>query len=621
MNLADNIITLSGIGPAQAEKLARLEIYTISDLLYHLPFRYEDRRIISKSTSVHPGQMVTLVGKISGIKNEYSKNGKIIQKGEFVDDAGKMSIIWFNQSYLVRSLKKDCLLSFFGKVDWFGKKLVLINPEISDLDLAGSIVPVYPETAGLTSRFLRTKIKGILEKNKFEDKLPPHLGFPELNLSLHKIHFPENPNEIEKYRQRLAFDELLTFEMNNVKKKQDWQSRGVTQKFQINKLQISKFVESLPYKLTASQETAIKEILTDLEKPVAMNRLLEGDVGSGKTVVATIASLVCHANNLKTLFMAPTQILAYQHFETLNQLLSPFKIQVGITTAHKKVDGDVIVGTKSLLGLDFDEVGLVIIDEQHRFGVAQRTLLQHKGGVPHVLTMTATPIPRTMAMTLYGDLNLSILTDMPPGRKPVKTWIFPQEKRLKAIEWIKKQKTQVFWICSLIDESESLGSIRAVTKEFESLKLAFTHLKLGLLHGKMKPKEKDAVLQMFRNKDIDILVATPVVEVGIDIPSANIMVIEDAYRFGLAALHQLRGRVGRNEHQGYCLLFSNKDSIRLKAMETNHSGLLLAETDFKLRGAGDIYGEKQHGQLNFKITRYEDLELLPKVKEVVKMLT
>ena len=415
----------------------------------------------------------------------------------------------------------------------------------------------------------------------------------------------------------MAFQELLELERTAQKRKANWQGRGVARQFTIPNSQVTSFIASLPYKLTASQETVIKEILTDLEKPTAMNRLLEGDVGSGKTIVAAVAALVASANNLKTLFMTPTQILAKQHFETLSKLLTPFNISVGLATSQVNIDGQVIAGTQSLLGLDLDNVGLVIIDEQHRFGVTQRTLLQHKGGAPHVLTMTATPIPRTMALALYGDLDLSVLTDMPAGRQPVKTWVVPQEKRSAAIEWIKKQKTQVFWVCALIDESESLGSIKAVNSEFEYLKKAFAEMNLGLLHGRMK--NKDEIINKFRNKDFDILVATPVVEVGMDIPNANIMVIEDAHRFGLAALHQLRGRVGRSGNQGYCLLFSDQDALRLKAMETNHSGIKLSEIDFELRGPGNIYGISQHGSLGLKIARWEDLALLPKVRDVLKL--
>lgn len=600
MKLSDEITSLSGIGPAQAEKLARLEIYTVLDLLQHLPFRYEDRRIVSKIGLVQAGETVTVVGQIENLKNEYTKSGKIIQKGEVVDSTGKLTVIWFNQSYLVRSLKGR--VSLYGKTDWFGRKLALISPEIGDPNDVGKIVPVYPLTASITSRWFKNKISQIINENDFPDK-QAFLG----------IHCPTELRDVEKHRQTLAFKELVELERKAQIRRQDWQSRGVARQFSIPNSQVTKFISSLPYKLTNSQEIAIKEILADLEKPVAMNRLLEGDVGSGKTVVAAVAALIAQTNNLKTLFMAPTQILVQQHFETLKNLLSPFNIKIGMATSQANIDGDVIVGTQSLLGLELNDVGMIVIDEQHRFGVAQRTLLQHKGGTPHVLTMTATPIPRTMALALYGDLDLSVLTDMPIGRKPVKTWVVPQEKRTSAIEWIKKQQTQVFWVCSLIDESESLGAIRAVNTEFEYLKKAFGELKLGLLHG--KTKNKDEIIAKFRNKEFDILVATPVVEVGMDIPNANIMVIEDAHRFGLAALHQLRGRVGRNQNQGYCLLFSDQDTTRLKAMETNHSGIKLSEIDFELRGPGNIYGTSQHGDLDFKIARYEDLKMLPKVRE------
>lgn len=312
--------------------------------------------------------------------------------------------------------------------------------------------------------------------------------------------------------------------------------------------------------------------------------------------------------------MAPTQILAQQHYDTLTKLLKPFGVNIGLQTSQTKLDGDIIVGTQALLNNDFD-AGLIVIDEQHKFGVAQRALLQHKGGTPHVLTMTATPIPRTMALVLYGDLDLSQLTELPVGRKTIKTWVVPEEKRASAIEWIRKQNTQVFWVCSLIDESESLGAIRAVSVEFESLKKSFAHLNLGLLHGRMK--NKDEIINKFRDKEIHILVSTPVVEVGIDIPDASIMVIEDAYRFGLASLHQLRGRVGRNGQQAYCLLFSTQDTERLKAMETTHIGSRLAEIDLEIRGAGNIYSTSQHGKSELKIATYKDFDMLPKVREVV----
>ncbi|MBI5358551.1 ATP-dependent DNA helicase RecG [Candidatus Amesbacteria bacterium] len=610
MKLSDNVTSLSGIGSVQAERLVKLEIYTVFDLLHHLPFRYEDRRIITPVSQIKAGFQITIVGAISEITNEYTKSGKVIQKTEIADETGKSLVIWFNQRYLARTIQAGTKISLYGKADWFGRKLAVISPEIADPETAGTIVPIYPETAGLTSKWLRKKIREVLDLNLLDESL---------GQNLRGVHFPNELYEIEKYRRNLAFNELLKFETENLKRRHDWQNRGVAKQFTNPKSQVTKFISDLPFKLTKSQNLAIEEILADLEKPVAMNRLLEGDVGSGKTVVAAVACLVAKLNGFKSLFMAPTQILALQHFETLSKLLSPFKISVGLVTSQTKSMGDVLVGTQALLNSNIDNVGLVIIDEQHKFGVAQRALLQHKGGTPHVLTMTATPIPRTMALVLYGDLDLSQLTELPAGRKIIKTWVVSEEKRVSAIEWIKKQKTQVFWICSLIDESESLKAIRAVNVEFESLKKSFSNLNLGLLHGRMK--NKDEIINKFRDKKIDILVSTPVVEVGIDIPEASIMVIEDAHRFGLAALHQLRGRVGRNGQQAYCLMFSTQDTERLKAMETTHIGSRLAEIDLAIRGAGNIYSTSQHGKSELKIATYKDFDMLPLVRRTLSNLT
>lgn len=614
MSLTDNIQSLTGIGPMLSKKLEKLEIYTVFDLLHHLPFRYEDRRIITPIKQIASGNTITVVGVVSEITNEYTKSGKVIQKAEIGDDSGKILVIWFNQRYLARTVQAGTKISLYGKADWFGRKLAIISPEVADPETAGTIVPIYPETAGLTSKWLRKKIKEILDRNEIDESL---------SQSLRGVHFPNELYEVEKHRRNLAFNELLKFETENLKRRHDWQNRGTSHQFTNPKSQITKFISDLPFKLTKSQNLAIDEILSDLGKPVAMNRLLEGDVGSGKTVVAAIACLVSNLNGFKSLFMAPTQILALQHFETLSKLLSPFNISVGLVTSQSKSTGDVLVGTQALLNSDIDNVGLVIIDEQHKFGVAQRALLQHKGGTPHVLTMTATPIPRTMALVLYGDLDLSQLTELPFGRKTIKTWVVPEEKRTAAIKWINDQiikyASQAFWVCSLIDESESLGAIRAVNVEFELLKKSFAYLNLGLLHGRMK--NKDEIINKFRDKEIDILVSTPVVEVGIDIPNASIMVIEDAHRFGLAALHQLRGRVGRNGQQAYCLLFSTQDTERLKAMETTHIGSRLAEIDLAIRGAGNIYSTSQHGKSELKIATYKDFDMLPLVRKTILRLT
>jgi ATP-dependent DNA helicase RecG len=388
-------------------------------------------------------------------------------------------------------------------------------------------------------------------------------------------------------------------------------------------------IKNLPFTLTTAQEKSLTHIFDDVKKQQPMNRLVEGDVGSGKTIVAAISMYLAFLNGYQSVLMAPTEILAQQHFATISKFLEPFGVKIALQTGSKKNKEetfDILVGTHAVLSnkINFDKLGLVVIDEQQRFGVQQRSVIRAKGKNPHFLTMTATPIPRTIALTMYGDLDLSVLDELPKGRKLIKTWLVPQEKRTSAYQWIEKQiketDSQAFIICPFIEESESMTTIKAATKEFEYLtKNVFPNLKLGLLHGKMKAKEKDIVLEQFRNKAFDILIATPVVEVGIDIPNATIIVIEAAERFGLSQLHQLRGRVGRGDKQSYCLLFTeskNPQTIeRLKAMEKMHIGSQLAEFDLQLRGAGDMYGTAQHGQTFFKIASFADVDLIEKANQ------
>jgi ATP-dependent DNA helicase RecG len=415
-----------------------------------------------------------------------------------------------------------------------------------------------------------------------------------------------------------------------MERKLNWNKNLVSNPYSVEKFRdkIENFIIKLPFKLTNAQKRVIEEIFDDLAKSKPMNRLLEGDVGSGKTVVSAIAMYLSYLNGFQSVLMAPTEILAQQHYKTILQLLTPLKIKIGFATGNekKKIDDfDVMVGTHAVLekGISFEKLGLVVIDEQQRFGVEQRALIRGKGKNPHLLTMTATPIPRTIALTLYGDLDLSILDEMPVGRKQIKTWLVPPEKRNNAYSWIEKQivdtKSQVFIVCPFIEESETMQTVKAASKEFENLKNnVFKNLKLGLLHGKMKAKEKEGVLEKFRTGKIDILVATPVVEVGIDIPNATIIVIEASERFGLAQLHQLRGRVGRGDKQSYCLLFTeslNPQTLeRLKAMEKHNFGAELAELDLKLRGPGEIYGTMQHGRKMLKIASFSDFDLIQKVK-------
>lgn len=611
MKLTSPVDTIPGVGSIMAKKLANLKINTVFDLLYHLPFRYEDRRKITPISQVQPGEIANITGTISAVQNIFTKNGKRLQTATLSDDSGKITVIWFNQMYLSKALSEGDQISLYGKIDFFGRKLAIISPEYSKPP-THSLVSVYPETAGISSKWLHSKLLYLFKD--LQDLDPLHLE------SLNNIHFPKSLEKLNKDRKNLAFDELLLLHLSVLKHQETWKNTKLAHPFYINQEKVLRLINNLPFALTPSQNQAVKDVLSDLSKPQPMNRLLEGDVGSGKTVIAAIASYIAYLNGFQTIILAPTQILANQHFNTLKNLLD---IPIALVTSSKKInlDSQILVGTHALLSntLQLNKVGLVIIDEQHRFGVIQRSLAANKGISPHILTMTATPIPRTIALTLYGDLDLSTL-DLIPNRQKVKTWVVPELKRQAAYEWIKKQNTQAFIICPFIEESESLTSVKAAKVHFETLKNIFPEFKLGLLHGKLKTKEKDMVLEKFRTGEYHILVSTSVVEVGIDIPNANIIVIEDADRFGLSQLHQLRGRVGRGSQQAYCLLFSTSSSERLKVMEKYHSGFELAEIDLKLRGAGNLYGTTQHGSSSFKVVRYDDFDLIPTTKKLAQDL-
>lgn len=615
MNLTSPVTSITGVGTIMAKKLAKLDIHTIFDLLFHLPFRYEDRRLVSSAAAVQVGETLTVTGRISPVINVFTKNGKRLQTATVTDASGTLPVIWFNQMYLSRVFSDGDQVSLYGKIDFFNRKPALISPEYEIGKSSIGLVPIYPETAGLSSKWLRSKLFNLL--NSLPDISPLHAA------ALHQVHFPGTPEQVDPARKDLALDELLILQLRALHHRQQWKATRLSHPFAVDQEKVLQFVANLPFTLTPSQNQAIKEILSDLSQTHPMNRLLEGDVGSGKTVVAAIAAYVAHLNGFQTLLLAPTQILAQQHFQTLSALGLKTGLITGATKNYEPITNNyaVIVGTHALLSekLKLDRVGLVVIDEQHRFGVAQRALAAAKGDSPHILTMTATPIPRTVALTLYGDLDLSLL-DSVPGRIPVKTWVVPETKRGAAYEWIKKQNTQAFIVCPFIEESETLTSVKSAKAEFVKLAKIFSQSKLGLLHGKLKSKDKDEIIKKFRAGDYQILVATPVVEVGIDIPSATIMVIEGAERFGLAQLHQLRGRVGRSDAQSYCLLFSDSPSLPLKSLETHHSGAELAEIDLQLRGAGNIYGTSQHGVPNFKIAKYEDFPLIPQARTAAEKL-
>jgi len=654
MTLDTPVSKLYMVGPTYARRLKKLGIETVGDLVTHFPFRYDDFSLISPISLIQAGEKVTIQGEVLLMKNEYTKYGKKIQKAKVADKTGEIEITWFNQPFLIKTISVGERYSFSGKVDWFGRKVVVVSPEyekISNIEYriskfihTGRLVPVYPETRGVSSKWLRSRISPLLPQVKEElteyiplqillrEKLAPYKD------SVLKIHFPENKAAAKKARERLAFDELFLIQLAGLHRQKQWQKNQVAHQFNIDQEKILAFLNQLPFELTNAQKRCTKEILKDLSSNKPMNRLLQGDVGSGKTVVAAIAAYTAFLNGYQTALMAPTEILAFQHYQTIKILLQPFDLKIALQTRSVKhlkslellKRPDIVIGTHALLSkkIAFDKLGLAIIDEQHRFGVEQRASLIKKGKAPHVLTMTATPIPRTIALTLYGDLDLSFIDEMPQGRLKVKTWVVPQEKRSAAYSWIKKeiisQKTQAFIICPLIEPSqiETMKDIKAATAEFEKLKKVFPKLKLDLLHGRTKSKEKEKILQELKEKKIQILVATPVVEVGIDIPNATIMMIEGAERFGLAQLHQLRGRVGRGIKQSYCFLFTQSQSQkvlkRLKAMETMNIGIELAELDLKLRGPGEIYGLKQHGFPDLRVASFTDFALIKKARSAAE---
>ncbi len=650
MNPRSYVSKLPFVGPIYVKRLKKLDIQTVEDLLLHVPSRYLDFRLMSEIGKVQLGETITIKGQIVSVKNLYTKKAKKIQLAQISDASGQINVVWFNQPYLIRTLTPGSQVSLAGKIDWWNGKKALISPEYEKLlpgkrtVHTGHLIAIYPETAGISSKWLRARINNAFwqTKESINEFLPTsvlkNLSLPELVPSIKAVHFPKNHGVAKLGKKRLAFDELLFLQLANVHRKLEWQKNEPIHRLSFDKKDVAKFAKSLPFELTSSQKRSCQELLKDLKKQVPMNRLLEGDVGSGKTVVATLAAFISFLNGYQTVLMAPTQILAEQHFNTLNQLLQSFKVRICLVTSlGTKADlgrNDIFVGTHALIykKVSFDKVAVVVIDEQQRFGVKQRGSLIKKAGLkksaPHVFTMTATPIPRTVALTFYGDLDLSTLDELPKGRKPITTWVVPPQKHDKAYNWIEKQikkdKMQVFVICPLIEESkkETMQQVKAATSEYERLIKVFPDLNIGLLHGRQKPQIKNKELDKFKKGKIDLLVSTPVVEVGIDVPNATIMVVEAAERFGLAQLHQLRGRVGRGFKKSYCLFFteskSRKVQSRLNALKKSISGFELAELDLKLRGPGEVFGTRQHGFPELKTASWQDFDLLKKSKEIAE---
>lgn len=663
----NSIDSLPNTRPATIQRLKSIGINTYWDLLNYFPFRYENFSLISTIDRIQSGEVVTIRGKVLGSQNVYAKTGLRIQKIILADLTGKVELNWYNQPYLIRTLRAGMDLSVSGEVKRLPYGIIMEPKEyevIRDIQKetihTGRYVPIYSEKNGLSSRVMREKIFYLINyfgddrlQSSIADFLPSEVVsynslFAELS-AYQNIHFPKDHFAAKKARERLAFDELFVIQLSASLVRKEWEKEKVVNIFMLETplmTSLQNFINNLPFPLTNAQNRVVNEIISDLKKPYPMNRFLEGDVGSGKTVVAAIACYLAHLNGYRSLIMAPTEILAQQHFQTISVLFKNYPIDIGLQTqSQKKVmtssrpskssnvlveDANIIVGTHALISKKFslERVGLVVIDEQHRFGVSQRAMLKEKGINPHLLTMTATPIPRTVALTLYGELDLSVIDEMPKGRLPVSTFLVPKEKRISGYDWIKKkiktEGTQAFIICPLIEQSEieTMKSVKAATREFERLKNeVFTEFRLGLLHGKVKSALKDTVMEDFKKKKIDILVATPVVEVGIDVPNATIMMIEAAERFGLAQLHQLRGRVGRGDKQSYCLLYTESvdENVleRLRLFTKTQNGMKVAEYDLKLRGPGDIYGTRQHGIINLKIASMSDFQLIDKSKRAV----
>jgi len=639
---------VKGVGDKLAQVLGKLNLYTLGDLLFHLPRRYEDRRQFRKIAHARPGDAVTVSGKLVTVDNVKVRN-LTLTKAYLDDGSGVLELVWYNQPYMKDTLNKlrNSQIVAYGIIKESPYGLQMETPEWEDLPdgadpdsllSVNRIVPIYPLTEGIRQKRMRQIIWNAVQYAHLAPEILPRsvrerLGLMPIQHALQQIHFPDSEQAIDPARQRLVFEEFFLMQLGvGMQRQRTRQERGIAMRIDADRLN-EMLHRIVPFELTNAQKRVIGEIWSDMAQPHPMNRLLQGDVGSGKTIVAAAASLAAVDNQYQAAMMAPTEILAEQHYINLHRLFQPLGISVELLVgrlsnkqrqqARERIAtgrGMVAVGTHALIqeGVEFARLGLAIIDEQHRFGVLQRAALRDKGVMPHVLVMTATPIPRTLTLTLYGELDVSIIDELPPGRKPVRThWKTPEE-RLKVYEGVRKliqEGRQAYVICPLIDESDKL-QVRAAEQMAEHLqKDVFPDLRVGLLHGRMKPAEKEAVMDAFRAGELDILVSTTVIEVGVDVPNAAAIVIEDADRFGLAQLHQLRGRVGRSEHQSYCVLIANPKSDdgqrRMDIMTRTNNGFLIAEEDLRIRGPGEIYGTRQSGMPSFRVADLvKDMRLL-----------
>jgi len=670
MQLNMPIQYINGVGPKMAAKFSKLLVNNVGDILQFYPRTWLNLDEISNISSLRIGDTATIKATIEGIENQKTPRAKmIIIRATISDDSGKFYLTWFNQPFIENTIKIGKIYYINGRVsfDFINNSKIIQNPFLSE---TGGILPIYHETKGINSKYIRKIVKTVFEKTPCLEEYLPSIILERQKLisydnAIKEIHFPKTSEKLTQAKHRLAFNELFNFVLRMLLIKKEV-SNQTAPKINLDKNLLKTFAQSLPYQLTNAQKKVCWEIICDLTgnkidngrqiKPLTntpMNRLLEGDVGSGKTVVAAMATLAVVKSGFKVVWMAPTEILATQHFNNLKDILSNFNCKISLltskklahsdelkvnkkTTSKEKIlDSDIIIGTHALIQKDIkiNNLGLVVIDEQHRFGVGQRAILQQNSKLtPHFLSMTATPIPRTLALVLYSNFDLSILDEIPPGRAKIITSLVSSTNRDKAYQFIREQINngrQVFVICPLIEvsnkqqvTSNKLFDIerKSVKKEFERLsKTIFPDIKIEILHGKMRYQEKDKIMQDFKDKKIDILVSTSVIEVGIDIPNASIMMIEDADQFGLAQLHQFRGRVGRGQYQSYCLLFSNSLSNtinhRLEAMVNCSDGFKLAQKDLEIRGPGEFVGSLQHGFPDLKMATLTDTILINQARE------
>ncbi len=674
MDLKTPIENIANIGEVYKKRLKNVGIKSVRDLLWYFPHRYEDFSNIIPIKKIKPGEFNCIRGKILSIESKKTwKRRMTITEAIVQDKTSPLRVVWFGQPYLIKTLTPGSLVCLAGKTALKKNEIYLNNPAYekitpqSDLIHTGRIIPVYHLSRGLSSRWIRYIIKPVLSsvKSKIDEPLPKEIlkkyNLMPVKKALWQIHFPDSNELAEKAKLRFSFEEIILIQLSVLREKiklRQKKAPGIP----VNVELLKDFISSLDFKLTESQKKSSWQILKDLEKSTPMSRLLEGDVGSGKTIVAAIAILNTAKSGNQVAFMAPTEILAKQHFKEIHRLIDNFKIKTALLTGkedkvtaiklkneileisrnkilEKLESGDIkiLIGTHALIQekVKFKNLGLVVIDEQHRFGVEQRAKLisrrkKEKILIPHLLSMTATPIPRTLALTIYGDLDLSLITELPKNRKKVKTFVIPPKKRMQAYSFIEKEvkkKRGAFLICPRIEisdkESWSWSDVKAVKEEHKKLsEKIFPHLNIGMIHGKMKTKEKEKIMKEFKEGKINILISTSVVEVGIDIPRATIMMIEGAERFGLAQLHQFRGRVGRSDLQSYCFLFTESSSIktkrRLKAIVGSNNGFELAEKDMKIRGPGELYGKKQWGIPDLAMENLNNIGLIEKAREAAK---